>query len=442
MPYPVELAYFERQKNKGDGFRAECRRCRRKKNKKYHAQRRQTEIEKYALWKAEWIEKNGPWPLCPCGCGEEPTVQGRGEHKGEPFEFVKGHRMRMGHPRPGRRVLNAAIRIPYSEFRVQVTEIKQARGLTLKQMAAIAGISEGHLRNVMYTTATTRSKGVSKEWAQGFFERLDGVASPPTTFQKRQMVKKAVRLSMDTSRIFGVMVVKNEEHRYLQSCLNWHTSLLDGIFVLDDQSTDATHDIIRSYTDEVLVRPDDVPSFMEDEGALRQFAWDCAAEILGFREGDWVLALDADEFLTTANGSDIRLALDLERSRALLADYESISFRMPEMWDIDGMERTDGYWNRIVNIRLVKWMPNLLFARKKMGGGSVPSMQMRSSIQAEEVCLLHYGYADRHDRMDKYLRYKSLANHGHNPKHIESITATPKVQLWRGNLPEVWRGIT
>ncbi len=82
-----------------------------------------------------------------------------------------------------------------------------------------------------------------------------------------------------------IVITKNEAER-LPRCLESVREIADEIIVLDSGSTDATLEIARRYTEKVFVSPD-WPGF----GPQKNRALDYAT-------GEWVLSLDADEWLT------------------------------------------------------------------------------------------------------------------------------------------------
>ncbi len=82
-----------------------------------------------------------------------------------------------------------------------------------------------------------------------------------------------------------IVITKNEAER-LPRCLESVREIADEIIVLDSGSTDATLEIARRYTENVFISPD-WPGF----GPQKNRALDYAT-------GDWVLSLDADEWLT------------------------------------------------------------------------------------------------------------------------------------------------
>lgn len=239
-------------------------------------------------------------------------------------------------------------------------------------------------------------------------------------------------------RLTGHMVVRNEMDRYLPETLAWLAELTDGrVLVYDDQSTDGTAAYVSGERLPLAVRPDDVPSFADDESACRQAGWQALERAFLFTAEDWILAVDADEFLVTPDArhglEDVRQSL----ARAATAD-SAVIFPVAEVFDEteDGpLVRTDGYWSNITATRLAKWRPDGVFHPRREGGGSIPSNWPRPTAIDPGLTLLHYGYARPEDRNAKAMRYRSSS--GHNPVHIDSITRPPRLVKWNGMTPRV-----
>ena len=96
-------------------------------------------------------------------------------------------------------------------------------------------------------------------------------------------------------RLSATIIVKNGE-RTIERCLR-SVSFADEIIVLDSGSTDQTLAIARRHTECVHVSAD-WPGF----GRQKNRALDLAT-------GEWVLSLDADEYLTSALAEEIQRAI-------------------------------------------------------------------------------------------------------------------------------------
>lgn len=230
-------------------------------------------------------------------------------------------------------------------------------------------------------------------------------------------------------KIVAMMVVKNEADRYLSECLRWTKTFVDDIYIYDDQSTDDTIGVATLCGVWNTVRPKGVPSFLEHEGKFRQAAWDWMCEKADIQRGDWVFALDADEFYVDARGERDGLELDIAAS----TEDDAIHFEIPEIFaeSPDALfQRVDGWWGSIQGTRLVRWNPNERFQERKLGCGSVP--RPHRGIMSHGY-ILHFGYLRQKDRLEKHQRYTAHLGHGND--HVKSILYPPTLEVWEGPLP-------
>lgn len=241
-------------------------------------------------------------------------------------------------------------------------------------------------------------------------------------------------------KLYALMVVKDEAGRYMEACIQHLRPQVEDVFVYDDRSTDDTTDIAGQAGCMVSIRRPDQPSFLEHEGQFRQNAWLDFQQFMRPKVGDWVLAIDSDEFLVEDSpGTVQRLLNQAEYMRA-----KSLFIRLPEIFDIrDGVPytRMDGLWNTILCTRIFRYEEGGTMADKPMACGSEPTyIQVAPKLPANGLYLLHYGYANKDDVQEKYKRYTSLLDHGHNNMHVQSIITEPVLHPWGRAAPEVWRG--
>lgn len=239
-------------------------------------------------------------------------------------------------------------------------------------------------------------------------------------------------------RVLATMVTRNEADRYLDACLNWLGMCVDEVHVYDDQSEDETPEIVLAHDMRLTVRPDDVPTFLEHEGKFRQAAWEAFEKKLQPEDGDWVLAIDADEFVVA----------DEKESLALLQDAHDAEFnrekaRIIKFVEVFGMAndvplvRLDGYWDAIAQARFFMWQEGGQLEQRPLGGGSQPTYVDRyPKSVSSRLRIMHFGYARDEDKQVKYQRYRAVP--GHNPMHVESILKVGPLVPWQGKVP--WTG--
>lgn len=233
------------------------------------------------------------------------------------------------------------------------------------------------------------------------------------------------------------MCVRNEAHRYLQSSLAWNAGFWDELFVFDDQSDDNTPHLASRFG-HVVVRSDQEPSFLEHEAKFRAAGWAHFEKVMLPSEDDWIIALDADEFLMATSQRGLHELAD----QALMNGRSSAAIHVPEAWeDGDAVQvRMDGFWNENWNPRFCSWKPNSQFNDRPMGCGSTPSYAWENPWRTiPNIEILHVGYMDRDERWERYQRYLAHPE-GHNPNHINSIIETPMLATWSGATPAIWRG--
>jgi len=106
-----------------------------------------------------------------------------------------------------------------------------------------------------------------------------------------------------------IIISKNEEDR-ITPCLESVKDLADEIIVFDSSSTDKTVEIVKRYTDKVWITED-----WPGDGFQKQRALDQAT-------CDWVLNIDADEYLCEKMKAEIREVLSQE-------SLEEVAFKLP-----------------------------------------------------------------------------------------------------------------
>lgn len=222
------------------------------------------------------------------------------------------------------------------------------------------------------------------------------------------------------------MVGRNEAGRYLEQCLNHLNGFADKIIFTDDCSDDNTPDIAEKYGCEVQVM--DEPTFIENEGLLRNSAWQFLEEFAS--PGDWVLAIDADELL-----------YGVENLPSLMNQsiYDVLGITFYHMWN-PLMYRVDKAWQPNLSSRLFRYYQGGSFLQRKLACGSEPTyvqqlIRQNRALWHTGLNMQHLGYMRDEDKMDKYRRYMELdGGDFHSRTHIESIIdPTPILVEWKFN---------
>ncbi len=243
---------------------------------------------------------------------------------------------------------------------------------------------------------------------------------------------------MSAGNIHLMMVTKNEASRYLPKFIEHH-SFFDSVFIYDDRSEDNTVQLAKDQNWNVIIREESEPSFMEHEGQFRFNSWKHFEETMKPKEEDWILSIDADEFLITDTDLDIQEALIREIEKAESLGFHSIKMFRREIWKMDATGcylRMDGFWKNDILFRLFKYRPDAQWSKKPMGCGSAPTYVGASGQITENLTVLHFGYTNDEDKQARYDRYINLPDHGHNDKHIKSIIKNPVLKKYSGPKPE------
>ncbi|MFC4302247.1 glycosyltransferase [Cohnella boryungensis] len=110
-------------------------------------------------------------------------------------------------------------------------------------------------------------------------------------------IQRLIRVSRPT--IAAAIIVKNEE-RCIERCIRSLQEAVDEIVIVDSGSTDQTIQIIKKYPNIKLIESNWNDSFAE----LRNIS-------LAHVTSDWILIIDADEWLHQGDGDALRLAAGL-----------------------------------------------------------------------------------------------------------------------------------
>jgi hypothetical protein len=237
-------------------------------------------------------------------------------------------------------------------------------------------------------------------------------------------------------KLVASAIVRNEANRYLDVWLKHLLTFCEEVRLLDDGSTDSTREIALRYP-EVQVMKNPGPTFFEYESEARNtlLAWTMRAE------PDYVLAIDADEFV----GDTQRL-----RAMLLMQPAEVYTLTMREVWKVDGDQiglRVDGLWGDRYcpllwraprALRGQRWK----IPRRKLACGREPLAVRRAGARRTGIGVYHFGWTREHERRVRAQRYFDHdGGRFHADRHLQSILwPDDKVQLdwvpWPTSIPE------
>ncbi len=181
--------------------------------------------------------------------------------------------------------------------------------------------------------------------------------------------------------MLSVIVITKNEEQHIQRCLE-SVSWADEIIVLDSGSQDNTLALARAYTDKVFST--DWPGF----GIQKQRALEKAS-------GDWVLSIDADEYVTLELREQLQQAMSQN--------------------DVDGMEipRLSSYCGR--EIKHGGWWPDYVLRLFKREKGKFTAELVHERVEIDGLIgqlsspLLHEAFISPEEVLHKLNSYSTLS---------------------------------
>jgi glycosyltransferase involved in cell wall biosynthesis len=204
-------------------------------------------------------------------------------------------------------------------------------------------------------------------------------------------------------RISAIIITRNEEAN-IERCLS-SVSWVDEIVVLDSGSTDNTVAICRKYTHHV--HQTDWPGYGPQK-----------IRALGRATGEWVLSLDADEWVSPELGQALREAAANPGPHA--------AYRMPRLSSFCGREmHHSGWWpdrvTRLFKRGAAEFSPDLVHER----------LIVQGSTGSLSHPLRHETYIDLEDMLEKMNTYSTLSARGmHASGRRGSLVQAVAKGLW------------
>lgn len=180
--------------------------------------------------------------------------------------------------------------------------------------------------------------------------------------------------------MISIIVITKDESQHIERCLQ-SVSWADEIIVFDSGSTDNTVEICKNYTP--LVFETDWPGF----GHQKQRALDKTS-------GDWVLSIDADEYVSEKLRTEIQTAIQ---------QSDIHGFEIPRLSSYCGKQIKHGGWWPDYVLRLFQ---------KKYGKFSTSLVHERVIVNTKTARmanpLLHDSYISLEEVLSKTNSYSSL----------------------------------
>lgn len=179
----------------------------------------------------------------------------------------------------------------------------------------------------------------------------------------------------------SVIVITHNEEQALPRCLQ-SVRFADECIVVDSGSTDRTASIAREFGARVVVT-DDWPGF----GPQKNRALDLAT-------GDWVLSLDADEWVEPPLAEEIRACIGREDG--------------PDAWELP---RSSSFCGR--EMRHSGWWPDYILRLFRRGRARFSDDVVHERVVAAGAVgrlkqpLRHESFVDLHEVVDKMNRYST-----------------------------------
>lgn len=190
----------------------------------------------------------------------------------------------------------------------------------------------------------------------------------------------------------------------LERFVTYVKPLVGDLVVYDDGSTDGSYEYMLQQTPYVL------------RGAKNDFANEQSHKQLLLQEAlklnpDYILWLDADEVLT-ANAAD---CLQKWCATCEAQQLDGVCFHELNLWRSHSWRRLDSLFDSGWFCRLWRVVPGLHFSEPKPGLHQKPyPVTIQRMAWAEDIQVLHYGFASERSLAYKYLIYRSHGQRGYN----------------------------
>lgn len=210
-------------------------------------------------------------------------------------------------------------------------------------------------------------------------------------------------------KLFSITMVKNEID-IIETFIRYHTSLLDGMVILDNSSTDGTVEVINNLIEEglpVCLLFDDNPSY--DQSAIMTNM--LYVSLRQFRP-DYFLPLDVDEFLVADPGKPIRPVIEKQLHRDTLFFLSWITYIPTGEDDVDEINPLKriihrrkvqhNYDKKVIIPASIAEKHQLTIRQGNHGVDGVPAESM-NGVNLKNLNLAHFPVRSEAQAKSKYL---------------------------------------
>lgn len=219
-----------------------------------------------------------------------------------------------------------------------------------------------------------------------------------------------------------MLLVRNEENRYLREVLTDLEQYVDEIVILDDNSMDSTFRICKSFR-KVYAESLDIHLWHCDEKVARERLYKMTIE----RSPDFILAIDADEIFENRFKQEVRKMM--ERS------FDWYSFNWYHFWASDSYAQISSSSMKSLR-RLFRYFPdkpsNFCLAHHHCG--STPEwVRWNENGQETNIRVKHLGFIRKEDRLARIQINKDVGSleYVKELEHLEKLYEQGKLELTR-----------
>lgn len=210
---------------------------------------------------------------------------------------------------------------------------------------------------------------------------------------------------MNKYKIVCICQIYNELRKgNLERFVTYIKPLVEALIVYDDGSTDGSYEYMLKQTPYILrAKKNDFVNEQSHKQLLLQEALKLSP--------DFILWLDADEVLTANAEPCLQQWCKACEDRQL----DGVCFHELNLWRSHSWRRLDSLFDMGWFCRLWRVVPGMCFSEPRPGLHQKPHpVTIQRMAWAEDIQVLHYGFASKRSLAHKYLVYKSHGQRGYD----------------------------